>query len=248
MAQPFAYGKSIVQPIQAFIGPKTPTPIHSLVSARIYANPPSDGQKRDSAGSLGGFEERVTAFTSEDDAAQFYTVTFAAIDDPDPNSGALYDRWHIVANVLLEAGAQEQTIYEEVLLWRVTGLLTQLDVDEGDVYAEENDIEHMLGTTKTREKIERAKETIFHRLSGKGLDRHRVEQSDLREPLIYLAASKCLFDMATRNNEYLEKARELREEFEGIWRSLKVGYQVSETAAIEPTDKENTIRTMRIRI
>ena len=156
---------------------------------------PSDAQKQDSAGSLAGFEERVTSFIALDETNFIYAVTFDAVDDPDPSSGALYDYWYVVANVLLESGEQEQVIWEEVLIWRVAGLFTILDVDEDDIYDEHSDIENQLGDVVTRAKIARAKEEIFKQLKDRGLDRHRIEQTDLRLLTIARATQKCFASM-----------------------------------------------------
>lgn len=245
MAQPFGYGKNIVQPIQAFIGPDTPVAIQSLVSARLYLNPPSDAQKRDSAGTEGGFEERVTTLTTVDAGSFLYSVSFDAVDDPDPSSGAAYDYGYIVANVLLEAGEQEQVIWEEVLLWRVAGLFTVLDVDEDDVYDEHGDIEDQLGDTVTRAKIARAKEEIFKILKDRGLERHRIEQTDLRLLTIKRATQKCLSSMGP---DYRDVFNDYKTEYENALTAMKIGYQEDDHSAAEPVDVVNSLGAMRIRI
>lgn len=245
MAQPFGYGKQILQPIQAFLGPDTPVAINSLVSARLYRNPPSEAQKLDSAGVLGGFEERVTAFSASDTANFIYTVTFAAVSDPDPSSGAAYDLWYLVANVLLAPGQQEQIIWEEVLIWRVAGLFTVLDVDENAVYDEHSDIEDQLGTTKTRSKIARAKEDIFKALKDRGLVRHRIEQTDLRLLTITHAAQKCFASMGP---DYRDLFNDYKDDYLNMLAGMKIGYQDGENSATEPTDLVDSMSSLRIRI
>lgn len=249
MAEPHVYGKSIVQPIRVFAGPDDPVAVHSLVSARLYPNPPSELQQQDFAETQGGFMEAVDAFSATDPTELTYTVTFAAVNDPDPQSGALYDYWHIVANVRLEAGAQPQSIYREVLLWRPTGQFSQLAVVPADIYAIETDIQKRLGDMKVLTKLALTKEDVFERLRDKDLDRSRIRERDLRMVMIWGTAALCLRDMATKENNYLEKAGYYEEKAETRWSSLKVGYADGENSAIEPTDKATTgVRGILVRI
>lgn len=250
MAEPHVYGRSIVQPIRAFAGPDQAVAIHSLVSARLYRNPPSEAQQQDYAETQGGFVQAVNTFSATDATELVYTVTFDAVNDPEPTSGALYDYWHVVANVRFESGGQPQSIYRQILLWRPTGQFSQLDVSDDDVYEIEHEIETRFGDVRTKAKISRAKKRVMTRLASKDLDLARVREQDLSEPVIYLAASMCLRDMATQGNEdYRAKADYYAAEYEAIWASLKIGYADGENSAVEPESKVNTgIRGLRVRI
>lgn len=249
MAEPHVYGKSIVQPIRVFAGPDEPVAVHSLVSARLYRNPPSGAQQQDYAETQGGFLQAVNAFSATDATNLIYTITFDAVNDPDPQSGALYDYWSIVANVRLEAAAQPQSIYREILLWRPTGQFSQFSVAPADIYAIESELSKRVGDTKTSGKISLARDDVYERLRNKDLDRSRVRERDLRMFIIWSSAALCLRDIATGENNYLEKADYYERRADELWSTLKIGYADGDNAAIEPEDKVNTaIRGIMVRI
>ena len=243
------YGKDIAHKVRAFAG-ETPVAIHSLVSARLYADTPTEAQRHDDAAALGGFTGTAKSSWSSSSVSDLtYTVTFDAVDDADVNSESLYDRWHPVVNVRLQAAGQVQALYKPILIWRVVPQFSQMDVDEDDVYAVEGEIDAVLGDTETLKKVALAKTRVFSRIKSLGLDRHRLQEVDLGEAVVYKAAALCLWDMSTSSNNYGDKAARWDEEYSRIWSGLKPGYDADGHGVIDPEEKRNTaIRGMRVRI
>lgn len=238
------FGKDIVHKVRAFAGDE-PVAIQAIVNARLYADVPTDAQQADDDGSEGGFEGAAkTAWTTSDATNLIYTVTFDAVDDPDPTSLVLYERYYPVVNVRLQATEQVQALYKPILVWRVVPQFSQMDVDEDDVYTLEGEIETVLGDTETLKKVTRARERVFKRIASMELDRHRLEEIDLSEAVIYLATSLCLRDMSTEENDYAEKAAYYSGEYESIWKSLKLNYDADDDGVAEPAEVVRTIRAM----
>lgn len=239
-----AYGKDIVHKVRAFAGDE-PIAIHSIVNARIYEDAPTDEQKQDSSAVLGGFTGAAkTAWTTSDPTNLIYTVTFDALDDLEPLSNLLYDTWHPVVNVRLQASEQVGFLYKPILVWRVMPQFSQMDVDYDDVYAIEDEIQDVFGNTKTTTKINVAKTRVLNRIRSLGLDRHRLQEVDLGEAVTYKAAALALWDMSTDENNYGEKAAKWDELYEAIWSALKPGYDADDDGDVEPEEKATTFKPM----
>ena len=243
-----AFGRSITHRVRAFAG-DTPVAIAELLSARIYRDAPTEVQKRDSDASEGGFDGRPkTQFSATDAANLVYTVTFDPIDDPKQQSGSLYEVYHPVVNVLLEAGGQEQALYKPIVIWRVVPQFEQLDVEPAGLYAIEGEIEHVLGATVATQKINLARDRVLAQIKARGLDRHRLSELDLGEAVLYKAAQLALIDMATDRNNYGSKADRYGKMFAEIWGELKPGYDRNDDGLVEPYEQATTIRGIAVRM
>lgn len=248
----YIYGKDIVHQIRPFAGrgfvEGGGVAIAGLVSARIYPDAPTEAQIDDTTGALGGFEGAMkTTLTTNDATKHIYAVTFDAIDDPEPHSSLLYDTWHPVWNVRYQNSEQVQFLYKPILLWRVVPQLSQLDIDENDVYAYAAEFEARLGATRVQGFITLAQERIFEAIRAKGLDRDRLQEVDLKLAAEYLAVSYCFRDMKTRNNEYLEDADHWLEQYSELWKGIKLGYDADDDGDIEPEEGKPTFRTLFVR-
>lgn len=241
----YAYGKSIALPVRVFAG-ETPVAVDSLVSARLYSEVPSENEKNDHAEALGGFESSVSSFTSENPTDLIYTVTFPAVDDPDQDSGNLYDTWHPVVNVRLEGGEQVVYVYKPIILWRLTAQFSQLDISPDDIYNYESEIEYVLGDTITGEKISVAKDMVFRRIKYLNLKRNRLQEMDLSELVSLKALEYCLRDLATDENFYNEKAESWKKAYDNLWPESALGYDENDDGVAEPEEKAPVFKSVAI--
>lgn len=216
--------------------------LHSLSSARLYADEPSDAQRANTAS---GHLQEVTSWTltnPEGSGPAYYLITFAALEDPDVNSSEEYELYFVALNFKAESTGPVVQDDEQLQIWRIDGLTSKIDVTAQDVIEIESRLEPYLGQLAIEAKIDLAIEDVLSRLEGRGYAKRRlVNLYKLRLAVKMLACAFCCFDLAGEGNQFwADKGERWLEMSEEHFNIAKVGL---DAVGDDRPDPESVVQT-----
>jgi hypothetical protein len=236
----FFFGKSIEFVVRLMNADDKVVEPYALVNARVYADVPTSAQEQDSDGSDGGFEGTAkTTWTSLGDYK--YQITFDAIDDPDYDSGALYDQYYVVVNFRLESGEYVHNLVKSILVWRVVGQISHIDVNAGDMLSIDSVLGNIYGEVELQQKIDAATDEVLRKVRFMKLRRDRLEENDLSGAVLYKALELAFLAASGRNNDYELKASQWAERFKTCWAETQPGYDAGDTGTPVPANTQTPI-------
>jgi hypothetical protein len=213
-----------------------PVNASDLVSARIYRAKPSTNEREDHTNALATAIQYVTdPWRKESDYER--VISFAAVSDLTPTSGAEYEIYYIVVSFTYDAGGT--TVASEIpfTIWRPNGIASRINVAPKDIYALESKIEQLKEMNWVFPKIEKAKRRVLRRMQGLGFKRTRMREEDLNDAVIYLAVADCCRDLAGDGNPFwMQKAGEYQKEFEEVLSQESLGYDTNSNGVVEPAE------------
>lgn len=206
MAQRHVFGKSINFSFlpQAYDEDLTPS---SLVSARLYSQTPTDGQKGNDGDLTNQVGSEVTSWTSI--SATEKTIVFPALTDPDPYGSKFdYTRYYVVVNFKLEASAPTISNTELIHVYKVDSLSSAIRVTYSELVTVENKLDDYLTSNQLTDKINVAIDLINKKLLARGIKkRETYSREDLNLSSKLLAVSLACRDIASNGDQiWLQKA------------------------------------------
>lgn len=216
--------------------------LHSLVSARLYADEPSDAQLANTAGGHLAEATSWTPVNAEGTGPTHYLIQFTAQEDPDVNSSEEYELYFVALNFKAEVSGPTLQDDEQIQIWRIDGLTSKIDVSAQDVIDIETRIEPYLGQLTIEAKIDLAIEDLLSRLEGRGYAKRRlVNLYKLRLATKMLACAFCCYDLAGEGNQFwAEKGDRWAEVAEEHFNIAKVGL---DTSGDDRPDPESVVQT-----
>jgi len=211
---------------------------YELVNARLYLTAPTDVQRADSAGALGGFEGAAkTTWVEEFEREK--VITFDTLTDADPHSSDEYKIGYVVVNYRAESAGPVLISEEAILIWRPNAITSRIRIIPSDLYELEGKIEALTdGDVWTQPKIDAAKRYLFQRLKSLDYQKRRMMNlEELNDACLRLALSYCCRDLAGQDNDFwLTKAKEYRDEFEQIFSQTKINYDADGDGVATPDE------------
>lgn len=177
-----------------------------------------------------------------------FSFTVPAIDDPDPTSTVTQDTYYLGITVKLQASEQNQTFVQSILLERVSGHQTDVNVTLEDMkryfpqagaYCSEAD---RLGY------IAEAINEVQDKLRGIGYKWARIQRPDKLKRVVTLRALALLllFQLQQGNDKFAIKYQELKQMASDAFDALKIEYDSDGDGEPDTkTESSNTIFLMR---
>lgn len=232
----FYFGSAIAFSFTAGEGEQAPD---SIVSARLYADVPTQAQIDDEADALGDAVERVTSWSSGTSTNE-KVISFAAVDDPDPSDSDDIETYYVVVNFKWDSGGSTVvTRPAGILLRRTTVLTSRFGVVAADVYAVEAKIEALKGDSWTTTKITLAEKEVIADLQDRieGFELHRLALSDASELVRFKATELACNDISAETGDRWDtNAKEHAEKYEKRFRTLKARYDYDADGVQEETE------------
>lgn len=210
---------------------------HSLVSFSIYSDAPSDAQISDDDNSLGGavyFSD--TAWTSGA-STQEKLLAYTAISDSTPITTRKWEKYFLVIRYRLESGGDVIREQDSLIMHRANAVTSRFGVVAADLDALERKLDDLLSGSQITAKIDLAERLVRQALFASGLDIQRLEWSDGKDLVRYLACSLCCKDLSNDpQDEWHAKADYYMEHYSKFLQDLRLGYDSDDDRDIEPLE------------
>lgn len=206
---------------------------YELVTARLYADSPTDAQRADTGNtSPGDALQSITSWTTGDSAAE-RLIAYAAISDPDPTDTG-HEIYYWVISYRLEASGTIINDVEPVVVQRVEGVQSGFDVHPDDVYAIEGKLKPLLDA-KMPTKISIAETLVRKKLRGMGFDLQRLELEDAKQLVVFKAlVISCRGLSNEPGDEWWMKKEDYDGDYKDLLDALPLGYDLDDDGDKEP--------------
>lgn len=234
------FGKAGTISFSATLGPRGEVLApDSLVSFSIYADAPTNAQINDDANALADAEQfSVVAWTSGTSDNE-KIIAYDAISDPEPLSTIKWERYYVVVRYTLESGGDTIRDVEPLILHRAEGVSSRFGVVAADLDALERKIDDLLTSAQITAKIDLSERLVKQALRSKGMDIRRLEWSDAKDLVRYLACSLCCKDLSNDpGDEWHDKADYYMERYDTFLTDLQLGYDADDDGAIVPGESQ----------
>lgn len=211
------------------------TSAYELVTARIYSDLPTEGQKE---GTDSGHIESVTSWTATSENE--YLISFAAITDSEPHDAADYETYYVVVRYRYQSSGPIVFDTEVLYLYRPDSATSRIEVTAQDVYDLEPRIELLAKNELwTEAKIEAAVEDLIARIEAKGLKKRRAfNWQKLNAAAKRLACAYACNALAGEGNQFwAEKGAAWERKANIMYESANLGYDLDGSDTPGPEEK-----------
>jgi hypothetical protein len=210
---------------------------HSLVSARLYLDSPTEAQIADSSYTGGDALQNVTTWTAGTNPHE-RLIAYAAIADDEPTAEADYDLRYWVVSYRLGAAGTIVNQVKPIVVWRSRVVSSRFDCVETDLYVLEEKLENLLGDPVVSAKIAVAERFVVNDLRSKGINVAKLEQADAKDLVRYQALKICCRGLSNgENDEWWAKADSYAQDYMTVRDSLPIGVDGDDDGDIEPDEQ-----------
>lgn len=214
--------------------------VHSIVSARIYADSPSEAQIEDHAAALGGFEgSAITQWVSDSDYLKI--ITFDALTDADPHSGSEYETYYAVVNFKYESGGPTVFVTEVVHVYRPDALTSRISADYIGVLKVEPKLEDHYTPIEIERFVAEGRDDVLLRYEGMGKETKRLFNLEkLNRAVTYRAAALACVGLYGENaRHWLDKYKIRNDQYLEAFNQSRVGYDIAGSDTPAPDEQIN---------
>lgn len=214
-----------------------PVAPYSLVSARLYADAPTDAEKEDTTNALGTAVEKITSWSAVPGYTHEYRIAYAAISDPDPSADTRYEVYYWAVSLKFSSTGTTVHYVKPFVVWRAQALSSIARVAPLDVFTVESKLEDFYSNTISA-KIELARTLVNVDLLAKNFDLHRVKFEDTFDLVRYKAVVLACKDLSNEpNDNWAVKAADYTEIYESLFKKIPVGYDFDDEGGVTPTEE-----------
>jgi hypothetical protein len=211
----------------------------SIVSARIYASPPTDAQRDDENNtSPGDALQSKTSWSSGTDTNE-QVISFDAISDPDPDSAKKREIYYAVISYKLTSGGNTINDIEPFIIWRPEGVVSRFNVTTVEIFALESKLENLFTTSEINSKIDLSERLVKQDLLGKGFDIQRLRMTDGKDLVRFMATSLLCLDASNDpDDEWMMKSEKYEKRYQNGLITIPLGYDTDDDGDIEPGEED----------
>jgi hypothetical protein len=188
----------------------------------VFASRPS---RADALAGTGAIGPAITTW-SWDAGRSGYSFTVPAIDDPDPTSTVAQATYYLGINVKLQATEQTQTFIQSIVLEKVTGHQTDVNVTLADMERYFPQAKAYSNEAQRLGYIAEAINEVQDKLLSIGYSWARINRPDKLERVVTLRALALLllFQIQQGNDKFTIKYLELKQMASDAFDALKIEY------------------------
>lgn len=231
---PFVFGKSIALRWTPLIQ-NEPTAVDSLVSARLFADAPSNAQIETPA--TAGFISEVVSWTA--DGTYTKIITFPAVANPDPHSTTEYKKYFVVINFKYEAAGATVFDTETIHLYRSDSITSKIGTTYTNVLALDPKLTDFHLNGDLTNFIEQAITDVVQFYQGQGYERRRLfDLERLNDAVTKRAAALAWIDAYTDERpSMLEKYKLRNEQYQDALKAAEPGFDADSDDSPDPNEK-----------